>query len=658
MRTDRTRPSLASLTPPFALLHRPELGSPGQVDLLTGPVSPVETLADLPVPTGVPDGGAPVHDLLAVVPYRQVGERGFAHRDDGVPLVAMQVREHVVLPLHEVADRADAASVRLRDARFDLDDQAYADLVRRVVDTEIGQGEGANFVLKRSFLATVEDFSVPVALAAFARLLASESGAYWTYLVHLGDRVLLGSSPERHVSVVDGTAVMNPISGTYRYPADGPSVAGALEFLADGKESDELFMVLDEELKMMGRVCRDGGRAIGPRLKTMSRLAHTEYLIEGPTDLDVRDVLRNTLFAPTVTGSPVESACRVIARHEPTGRAYYSGVVALIGREADGRQRLDSAITIRTADVDPSGRLRIDVGATLVRHSDPLAEAAETGAKAAALRDAFGGPATDAPPPRPASAPIDWADHPTLGEVLAARNAHLADFWFDARRGRTVAGLRAASAHRPPAKHRILVIDCEDTFTSMLRHQLAALGYHVVVRRYDEPFDPTDFDLVVAGPGPGDPTDRGDPKIDRMSRLVAGFLADRVPLLAICLGHQVLAAVLGLDLRRRSTPNQGIQLTVDYFGRVERCGFYSTFAARSATDRIRPPAAGGTVDLCRDTSTGEVLAMRGPLFSSVQFHPESVLTEHGIDILGELVARLLPAPGAGSPRPRPEAVAR
>ena len=40
-------------------------------------------------------------------------------------------------------------------------------------------------------------------------------------------------------------------------------------------------MVLDEELKMMARICDDGGRVVGPRLKEMARLAHTEYFIEG-----------------------------------------------------------------------------------------------------------------------------------------------------------------------------------------------------------------------------------------------------------------------------------------------------------------------------------------------------------------------------------------
>ncbi len=75
---------------------------------------------------------------------------------------------------------------------------------------------------------------------------------------------------------------------------------------------------------------------LGPYLKEMSRLAHTEYFIEGRTTRDAREILRETLFAPTVTGSPLESASRVIHGYEPHGRGYYSGVAALIGRDTAG----------------------------------------------------------------------------------------------------------------------------------------------------------------------------------------------------------------------------------------------------------------------------------------------------------------------------------
>src|SRR5262249_55716241 len=155
-------------------------------------------------------------------------------------------------------------------------------------------------------------------------------------------------SPELHLSLSSGTVVMNPISGTYRYPLSGPSLSELLDFLADGKEIDELNMVLDEELKMMAAMCPLGGQVTGPRLREMARLAHTEYLVTGHSGLGPCEVLQATMFAPTVVGSPLESAFEVVAEVEPQGRGYYAGIVALIGSGPAGEPDVDSAIFIRS----------------------------------------------------------------------------------------------------------------------------------------------------------------------------------------------------------------------------------------------------------------------------------------------------------------------
>ena len=131
---------------------------------------------------------------------------------------------------------------------------------------------------------------------------------------------------------------MNPISGTFRLARARPTRPSArqrlLEFLADEKEIYELFMVVDEELKMMCDICHEGGQVLGPFLKPMTHLVHTEYLLAGRTNRDVREVLRDTMYAATVTGSPVENACRLIKQYETEGRGYYGAALALLGRDA------------------------------------------------------------------------------------------------------------------------------------------------------------------------------------------------------------------------------------------------------------------------------------------------------------------------------------
>ncbi|WP_411573752.1 anthranilate synthase family protein [Streptomyces fradiae] len=610
--------------PPFALLRRRTPGRDhGTVEVLTGPVHEVERLADLPV------GERPA---LALVPFRQLRERGFDVRDDGTPLSVLVADEVHELPLGEALEQLPEHGVTVEDGGFDVPDEAYARIVRRVLDDEIGRGEGANFVIRRTYRGRVPGFGRADALALFRRLLAGERGAYWTFVVHTGGRTLVGASPEAHVRMSGGTVVMNPISGTYRYPAGGPTPEGLLSFLASRKETDELSMVVDEELKMMCAVGDMGGVVVGPRLREMAHLAHTEYELRGRSTWDVRDVLRETMFAATVTGSPLRNACRVVERHERGGRGYYAGALALLGTDAGGAQTLDSPILIRTADIGADGELRVPVGATLVRHSDPAGEVAETHAKAAGVLAALG--VRPGRPREEAARAPRLADDPRVRAALDARRADLAPFWLRMR------GAVAAAGAVEPAGHA-LVVDAEDAFTSMLAHLLRSTGLEVTVRRYDEPgLRAAALEHpgpVVLGPGPGDPCDGGDPRMRLLRDLAARLLdAHPHPLLGVCLGHELLAAELGLPIVRKRVPLQGAQLDVDLFGARERVGFYNSFTAR-CDDAAAERLAGRGVEVSRDPLTGEVHALRGDGFAGVQFHPESVLTLNGIALLQGLL---------------------
>jgi phenazine biosynthesis protein phzE len=590
---------------PFALLHR---DGADHVEVLTGDVVTVATLADIPL--------SPGGRTLAVVPYRQIAERGFDCVDDGAPLECLRVESYQKRPL----DAFEDAEFRVTGGAFDISDEEYGEIVGEVLRDEIGRGEGANFVIHRVFTATVEGDPIAAARAAFHRLLIHEQGAYWTFLVHTGTRTLVGATPERHVSVLDGLTMMNPISGTFRNGS-----GSLLDFLADRKEIEELYMVLDEELKMMATVAEHGGQVVGPYLKRMAHLTHTEYLLAGRGSMDVREVLRETMFAPTVTGSPIENACRVIARHERRGRGYYAGVLALLGHDDEGRQSLDAPILIRTAEISNDGTLRVPVGATLVRHSTAAGEVAETHTKAAGVLAALG------LRPNHTSSGTATAEDPAVQQALESRNTGLARFWLDQR----VPGALALPAL---TGRTAVIVDAEDTFTAMLAHQLKALGLAVSLVPWDAAEIPP-ADLVVAGPGPGDPSAPDDPKMIRLRELLTGLLAAGTPTFAVCLGHQVLSGLLGLRLHRRDAPYQGLARDIDLFGATRRVGFYSSFTALSPADLIA--TAHGPVEIARDRSDGTVHALRGPSFAGVQFHAESVLSRDGLTVLAELLPPLL-----------------
>jgi phenazine biosynthesis protein phzE len=586
------------------------------IDVLVGPVRDVETLQEIPLRT---DRGAGP-DVLAMVPFRQVRERGFVAHDDGAPLSCLVVERHLRVDLDDFLQVCPAPGLTLADVEYDLDDEQYGEVVRRIVSDEIGRGEGANFVVRRTLRAQVEDWSNDRGLGVFRNLLQHERGAYWTFYVHTPERTLVGASPERHISSRAGTVMMNPISGTFRMPPGDVSPealrARLQAFLQDEKETLELMMVVDEELKMMAALCPEGGRVVGPFLKPMSHLVHTEYMLEGRSSLDPRELLRGSMFAATVLGSPVENACRVIQRYETSGRGYYGAVLAEFGHDEDGAPTLDAPILIRTADIDRDGRLQVSVGATLVRDSVPESEVAETKAKVAGLLAALGAGPRAGGAARHEVHELIPADDP----VLTARNQRLSPFWLNVAPASTV--------HPDLVGKTVQLISAEDDFANMLSHLLRSMGVEVRQTSWREVADEGvgECDVLLVGPGPGDPRATDSPRIKVLQRLVSDRLAAQQPLVAVCLGHQVLAAELGMTLRPKRRVVQGAQEQVDLFGSTQTVGFYNTFTAVLPEDADAQPFRSAVQD-------DEVIAVRGPGYAGLQFHAESVLTPQGRDIL-------------------------
>ena len=620
----------------WALLWREE--GP-EVELLVGEVHDVGLLADIPP-------AAPDRPVLAMVPFRQITERGFDAHDDGAPLRVLVATQTERIPATEAIGILPAESIEVTGEHFSVSDEDYAAIVTRVIEDEIGNGEGANFVIRRDVVAHTDTDPALAALTWFRTLLTDERGTYWTFAVHTPGHTLVGATPERHVSVRDGRVRMNPISGTFRHPADGTQLEESFRrFIADTKETEELFMVVDEEMKMMAQICTDGGRITGPYLKQMAHLTHTEYLLDGRAEADPRDVLRATMFAPTVTGSPMENACTVIRRHEPGGRGYYSGVLALVEREGDGRrmprrpghvdpevaagpESLDAPILIRAAHLADDGTVTVSAGATLVRHSDPVSEVAETTAKASGMLAALG-----LRPRREVRETPLLADLPGVRDALEARNESLAAFWLSPQERRPDPEL---------VGREVLVVDAEDMWTQMLAHQLRHLGLDARVTRWEAatPDDMGEPDLVLFGPGPGDPGDADDPRMSRLRELIGARLGAGGPLLAVCLSHQVLAGMAGLQIAKLPAPNQGVQIEVDLWGTPARIGFYNTFVAQPGPAQLERAGAAVPLEIAAHPQHG-VVALRGPGVATIQGHAESVLSRDGLVALHAMIRHTL-----------------
>jgi phenazine biosynthesis protein phzE len=143
-------------------------------------------------------------------------------------------------------------------------------------------------------------------------------------------------------------------------------------------------------------------------------------------------------------------------------------------------------------------------------------------------------------------------------------------------------------------------------------------------------------DLVIVGPGPGDPRDGEHPKIAQFRAAVDELLDSGQPFLAVCLGHQTLCQRLGVPLAFKDIVFQGTQSPVGIDGRTERVGFYNTFVGRVGDE---PLPDGVRVET--DPETGDVHLLAGPHYRGIQFHAESILTENGFALLHSLVRDLL-----------------
>jgi phenazine biosynthesis protein phzE len=606
-------------TRPYVLVH-----AGGRTWQASGQLHRTRLLADVPAPA--PAGGLPV---VSMVPYCQIRERGYAVHDGGEEILTL-VPDEVVDIDPESLRLPGGADSPLTPGPLELtsSDEEYAAIVEAVIRDEICRGEGANFLISRQGRVQVGPVDDAAMRDLFARLVAAEPGAYMTYCFATGDRWFVGASPERHITVTDGEVTMSPICGTLPKKALTRR-ADLIEFITDPKEINELFQVVDEELKMMSRLCSAGGTVVGPYLQEMAALVHTAYDLTGRSELAPIDIFRDSMFPATMIGSPLENAARIIHKYEPGSRRYYTGAVLVRTRGEGGRENLDSAITIRSMEISAAGEVILQSGGTIVRDSEPVKEVAEVVSKMQGPLNALHG----VPAPAPS---LDQFTDRAVNDILALRNKYLSRFWTREQ---------AHEDDRPAGRSlRILVIDHEDEFTFMLVHALRSMGHRPQWHRWsDEGLSLGDWDLVLLGPGPGDPLDQGSAKMASLHARVAECLDREIPFVAVCLAHQALSHQLGLPIVALDPPRQGVQETVDLFGRQEAVGFYNTFCP--VTDAGIPDGiAAATLEDGR-----HVAALRGPHFSSFQFHVESVLTSNSITILRDAIDRLPRSTGRATP---------
>lgn len=186
-------------------------------------------------------------------------------------------------------------------------------------------------------------------------------------------------------------------------------------------------------------------------------------------------------------------------------------------------------------------------------------------------------------------------------------------------------------------KKKILIIDNYDSFTYNLYDYFLQLGSSCTVVRNDEwskeQFQAFDFDGLVLSPGPKKPKDAG------LLMWAINYFHDKKPILGICLGHQGIGEFFGASLQKAKLPIHGKTSSISHDSSSLFLEFPTSFRVMRYHSLILENLEHTALIPTSFTQEGEIMSFRHQSLpiAGVQFHPESILTEYGIELLANWI---------------------
>ena len=306
-------------------------------------------------------------------------------------LCVLEDNEQQARPLLDSIEQAILDAPALPAMRLDVDtpsappkphmaQEAYEAMVTQAKEYILA-GDIFQVVLSQRFSAPLQ--CDPLAIYRAVRHI--NPSPYLFYL-HVGDTLLIGSSPETLVKKEGAKAIVRPIAGTRpRGHSSEEDFALEQELLADEKEIAEHVMLMDLGRNDLGRVCDYGSVKVSESM-IVERYSHVMHIVSEVVgqlreDVDALDLLAATFPAGTLSGAPKIRAMQIIREQEQEPRGPYGGC---IGHISYGGQDMDTAIIIRTAVIQ-NDTLYVQAGAGIVADSIPEQEHQECVNKASAM---------------------------------------------------------------------------------------------------------------------------------------------------------------------------------------------------------------------------------------------------------------------------------
>lgn len=180
----------------------------------------------------------------------------------------------------------------------------------------------------------------------------------------------------------------------------------------------------------------------------------------------------------------------------------------------------------------------------------------------------------------------------------------------------------------------ILVIDNYDSFTYNLVQYLGELGQEIVVKRNDEidlaGIEALNPDYIMISPGPCTPNEAG------ISLALLEYFKGKIPMIGVCLGHQSIGQAFGGEVIRAEQLMHGKTSEIFHDGKGLFAGLPNPFiATRYHSLIVRRETLPDCLEITAETSSGEIMGLRHKDYpiEGLQFHPESIVTEHGLTML-------------------------
>ena len=449
---------------------------------------------------------------------------------------------------------------------------------------------------------------------------------------------LVCSSPESLLKCDGKSIFTSPIKGT-RPRGSHPEQEIELrnEMVLDEKERSEHRMLVDLMRNDLSAVSKVGSVQVERfDVEAYAQVQHLVSQVSGVLDEDSNglDALQAVFPGGSITGCPRTVVCAAIDELEQRPRSFWTGSIGWVDitSGACSWNILIRTLIARKQRGQWHGSVAAGGGITI--GSDPKTEVEEAKWKAAALRKACG-----------------WID----GELAQLPIGELAIHQLEVEAAPIASSVGKVRFidEKTQAEGCVLLIDNLDSFTLNIAHAIAGLGREVLIykaRDGDTEMDWNDETCVefvrrfqpthiVLGPGPGEPTDS-----PLTMSLAHSALSGKVtaPLLGICLGHQALGMAAGMELVQ--SPNGPVH------GAPRAClhnqtGVFSTLKSPATFTRYNSLSLasmenGTFLETAHEADTQMVMGIRHPNvpIHGIQFHPESVGSKEGLELLKNFLA--------------------